>query len=40
MQHDTSTMILLADKAKFTVTLNRQDSLEKFMNHISNGLHQ
>ena len=36
LQSDTSVVILSADKAISTVVLNREDYLEKFMDHINN----
>ena len=40
LQSDISIVILLADKSRSTVTLNREDYLEKFMDHINNGPYQ
>ena len=40
VQSDTSIVILPADKGKSTVILNREDYLEKSMNHINNGPYQ
>ena len=40
LQSDTSVVILPADKGRSTVILNRQDYLEKCMDHISNGPYQ
>ena len=37
LQSDTSVVILPADKSRSTVILNREDYLEKCMNHINNG---
>ena len=37
LQSDTSVVILPADKSRSTVILNREDYLEKRMNHINNG---
>ena len=36
LQSDTSILILPADKDLSTVVLNREDYLEKFMDHINN----
>ena len=36
LQSDTSILILPADKGRSTVILNREDYLEKFMDHIDN----
>ena len=36
LQSDTSILILPADKDISTVVLNREDYLEKFMDHINN----
>ena len=40
LQSDTSTVILPADKGRSTVILNREDYLEKCMDHINNGPYQ
>ena len=40
LQSDTSIVILPAEKGRTTVILNREDYLEKCMNHISNGPYQ
>ena len=40
LQFDTSIVNLTADKGWSIVILNRQDSLEKYMNHINNGPRQ
>ena len=40
LQSDTSIVILPADKGSFIVILNREDYLEKCINHISNGTYQ
>ena len=40
LQSDTSIVILLADKCRSTVILNREDYLEKCMDHINNGPYQ
>ena len=40
LQSDTSTVILPADKGRSTVILNREDYLEKRMDHINNGPYQ
>ena len=40
LQSDTSIVILPADKGRSTVILNREDYLEKCMNHINNGPYQ
>ena len=40
LQSDTSIVILPADKGRSTVTLNREDYLEKCMDHINNGPYQ
>ena len=40
LQSDTSFLILPADKGRSTVILNREDYLEKCMNHINNGPYQ
>ena len=40
LRSDTSIVILPADKGRSTVILNREDYLEKCMNHINNGPHQ
>ena len=40
MQSDTSIVILPADKGRSTVILNREDYLEKCMDHINNGPYQ
>ena len=37
LQSDTSIVILPADKGRSTVILNREDYLEKCMDHINNG---
>ena len=37
LQSDTSIVILPADKGRSTVILNREDSLEKCMDHLNNG---
>ena len=37
MQSDTSIVILPADKVRSTVILNREDYVEKCMDHINNG---
>ena len=37
---NTSIVILPADKGRYTVILNRDDYLEKCMDHITNGLYQ
>ena len=37
LQSDTSVIILPADKSRSSVILNREDYLEKRMNHINNG---
>ena len=37
LQSDTSIVTLPADKGRFTVILNREDYLEKCMDHINNG---
>ena len=37
LQSDRSIVILLADKGRSTAILNREDYLERCMNHISNG---
>ena len=39
-QSDTTIVILPADKGRSTVILNREDYLEKFMDHINNGPYQ
>ena len=36
LQSDTSILILPADKDISTIVLNREDYLEKFMDHINN----
>ena len=40
LQADTSIVILPADKDRPTVILNREDYLEKCMDHINNGPYQ
>ena len=40
LQSDTLIVILPADKGRSTVILNREDYLEKCMNHINNGPYQ
>ena len=40
LQSDTSIVILPADKVRSTVILNREDYLEKYMDHINNGPYQ
>ena len=40
LQSDTSIVILPADKGRSTVILNREDYLEKRMDHINNGPYQ
>ena len=40
LQSDTSIVILPADKGRSTVILNREDYLEKCMDHINNGPYQ
>ena len=40
LQSDTSNVILIADKSRYTFILNREDYLEKFMGHIDNGRYQ
>ena len=40
MQSDTSIVILPADKGRSIVILNREDYLEKCMDHLNNGPHQ
>ena len=40
LQLDTSIVILLAGKCRSTVILNREDYLEKRMDHINNGPYQ
>ena len=40
LESDTSIVILPADKGRATVILNREDYLEKFMDHMNNGLYQ
>ena len=40
LQSDTSIVILPADKGRSTVILNREDYLEKCMDHINNGQYQ
>ena len=40
LQSDTSNVISPADKGKSTVILNREDYLEKCMDHINNGPYQ
>ena len=40
LQSDTSVVILPADKGRSTVILNREDYLEKCMDHINNGPYQ
>ena len=40
LQSDTPIVILPADKGRSTVILNREDYLEKSMNHINNGPYQ
>ena len=40
LQSDTSFVILPADKGRYTVILNREDYLEKCMDHINNGPYQ
>ena len=40
LQSDTSIVILPADKGRSTVMLNREDYLEKCMDHINNGPYQ
>ena len=40
LQSDTSIVILPADKGRSTVILNREDYLEKCMDHINNGSYQ
>ena len=40
LQSDTSIVILPVDKGRSTVILNREDYLEKCMDHISNGPYQ
>ena len=40
LQSDTLTVILPAEKSRSTVILNREDYLEKCMDHINNGPYQ
>ena len=40
LQSDRSIVILPADKGRSTAILNREDYLERCMNHISNGPYQ
>ena len=40
LQSDTTIIILPADKCRSTVILNREDYLEKCMDHINNGPYQ
>ena len=40
LQSDTLTVILPAEKSRSTVILNREDYLEKCMDHINNGSYQ
>ena len=40
LQSDTSIVILPADKGRSTIILNREDYLEKCMDHINNGPYQ
>ena len=40
LQSDTSLVILLADKGRFTVILNPEDYLGKCMGHTNNGSYQ
>ena len=40
LQSDTTIAILPADKGRSTVILNREDYLEKCMDHINNGPYQ
>ena len=40
LQSDRSIVILPADKGRSTAILNREDYLERCMNHISNGQYQ
>ena len=40
LQSDTSIVILPAEKGRSTVILNREDYLEKYMDHIINGPYQ
>ena len=40
LQSDKSIVILLADKGRSNVILNREDYLEKCMSHINNGPYQ
>ena len=40
LQSDTSIVILPAGKGRSTVILNREDYLEKYMDHINNGPYQ
>ena len=40
LESDTSIVILPADKGRATVILNREDYLEKCMDHMNNGLYQ
>ena len=40
LQSDKSIVILPGDKGRSTIILNREDSLEKCMDHINNGPYQ
>ena len=40
LESDTSIVILPADKGRATIILNREDYLEKCMDHMNNGLYQ
>ena len=40
LESDTSIVILPADRGRATVILNREDYLEKCMDHMNNGLYQ
>ena len=40
LQSDISVVILPADKGRSTVILDCEDYLEKWMDHINNGLYQ
>ena len=40
LQSDTSIVILPADKGRSTIILNREENLEKIMDHINNGSYQ
>ena len=40
LQSDISITVLPGDKGRYTAILNRQNYLEKFMDHINNGPYQ